>query len=416
MSPRGRIMAFAAFAVPMGSIIEPKVFLVVLAPLLALALAWLGRREGRTLPHFPWATAWLAALILVWAGASAAWSLDPGNTWKKLGDLSLVAAGGLLLFAVPRRLTPRDGAAMGLALTAGIVIALAAQWSEWASDGLLVRTFHAEADGSLSPLVRGVSVAAILGWAAVVFLLRAGRPGLAAALGLFALATIWITDATAAALSVSLGALLCLVLLALPRRAVTALAVLAALWVLASPFVMRGAMTAIDPQHLQGRPGLISAYHRLSIWGFTSEKILERPLLGYGLRAGRKVPGGARTFTLARDPGRNPLPVFAMHPHNGPLEWWLELGLPGAALGAIAVFLLFQWPARIQDRGTRALVAGQAAAAFGILNLSFGVWQIWWLVSLVLAAFLTVTVLESAERADLPLRAGGPGGEGASAA
>lgn len=406
MSLRGRLLAFAAFAVPAGSIIEPKVFLVVLAPLLALALIWLGRREGRALPLFPWGAAWLAAAILLWAGLSAAWSLDPPNTWKKLGDLCLVAAGALLLFGASRQLTPRDGRVLGAALALGILIALLAQWSELATGGFLVRTFHEGRHESLSYLVRGISVATILAWAAVIFLHRSGHPRLAIALGLFALVTLWITEGTAAALSASVGAAAALAFFAFPRRMVTALAVIAAAWVLAVPFVMKGTMAELDPQHLAARPGLISAYHRLSIWGFTAGKILERPVLGYGLRAGRKVPGGAKTFTLAGDPEHRALPVFSMHPHNGPLEWWLELGLPGAVLGALTIYLLFGWPRRIRDQATRALVIGQLVTAFGILNLSFGVWQIWWLVTLVLAAYLTLCVLESADRADLPRLAG----------
>lgn len=406
MSPRGRLLAFTAFAVPAGSIIEPKAFLVVLAPILIIALLWLGRREGRALPHFPWGAAWLAAAILIWAGLSAMWSLDPGNSLKKFGDLVLVAGGALLLFGTARHLTPRDGQVIGLALTLGVILALLAQWSERATGGALVQLFHADTAGPLSPLVRGISIAAVLVWAAVIYLYRTGSPRLALTLGLAALATFWIAEGTAAAVSISIGAILCTGFFALPRKAVSWLAVIAAIWVLLVPLAMKGAVAVIPLEKFQGRSEMLSAYHRLQIWNFASDKILERPVLGFGLRAARKVPGGEQTFTFNR-PGRPvELPVFAMHPHNGPLEWWLELGLPGAAFGAVVVFLLFRWARRVRDRWTRALVLGQLVTAFGILNLSFGVWQIWWLTALVLMAYLTVTVLECAERADLPRFAG----------
>jgi O-antigen ligase len=166
--------------------------------------------------------------------------------------------------------------------------------------------------------------------------------------------------------------------------------------------VTAGAETArLDQGLLKG-----SAAHRLVIWRFTSSKILERPVLGYGLRAGRKVPGGERSVMLSQGDRLVKRRVFSLHPHNGPLEWWLELGLPGAVLGALAVFLLFRWPQRIDEPITRALVVGQLVTAFGIFNLSFGAWQVWWLVTLVLAALVTLIVIESADRADLPARRG----------
>ena len=133
MTPRGWLLAGAGFAIPVGSIAEPKVVVIVLALLLLAGLLVLGRREGRALPHFPWGAAWLAAAILLWAGVGAAWSLDPASSFKKLADLGLAAAAGLALLGSDRRLTPRDGQAFGTALCLGIALSVAAQWSELAT-------------------------------------------------------------------------------------------------------------------------------------------------------------------------------------------------------------------------------------------------------------------------------------------
>ncbi|MDH3236156.1 MAG: O-antigen ligase family protein, partial [Alphaproteobacteria bacterium] len=212
--------------------------------------------------------------------------------------------------------------------------------------------------------------------------------------------------ATAAALALSVGAIACAAFIALPRRAVGVLAALAAVWVLTAPLTMKGVTAAAENTRVDQGALKDSATHRLAIWRFTSSKILERPLLGYGLRAGRKVPGGDQMVMLPQGGRLAERRVFSMHPHNGPLEWWLELGLPGAALGALVVFLLFRWPQRIADRATRALVVGQLVTAFGIFNLSFGAWQVWWLVALILAALVTMIVIECAERTDLPAHRG----------
>ena len=226
-----------------------------------------------------------------------------------------------------------------------------------------------------------------------------GRGGLGLALGLGAIFTFWASTATSAAVSASLGLLGFLAILKMPTRAVSWVAGFAALWVFVAPFALSGVTKIIDPtQHIQS-PAYYSVVHRLIIWRFSGEKISERPLLGVGLRASRNIPGANTKVIIGENNGRvRKAAVFSLHPHNGPIEWWLELGLPGAALGAIVIFCLFQWPKRIRDPVVRALVVGQLITAFGIFNLSFGAWQSWWLIGLVLAAFMAAVVLEGEQR------------------
>jgi O-antigen ligase len=392
----------AAFALPVGSFGEPKVFLLVLMLLLIFILLWLGRKDGRALPDFPWGPAWLVLVVLIWAGASFWWSLDPAHTLKKLIDLALVGIGALLLFGAERRLSPRDLNVFGLALAGGLAVFFILQWIEILTGGAIVGLVHGLREGStqepLSKLVRGISVATLLTWSAMVYFHRAARPGLGLALGLAALGTLWATTASAAALSASLGAVVCLVLVRLPVGAVRWAAGLAALWVLAAPLVLGAATKAIDSGRTSQNQANPSVAHRLVIWRFASDKIMERPLLGYGLRASRVIPGGSEKVLLGGKTLRFERDRFSVHPHNGPLEWWLELGLPGAALGALVVFLLFRWPQRFADPVLRALLVGQLTTAYGILNLSFGVWQTWWLMALVLAAFVAAVVLDGAGR------------------
>ena len=76
---------------------------------------------------------------------------------------------------------------------------------------------------------------------------------------------------------------------------------------------------------------------------------------------------------------------------------WMKVLLP---LGALAVFLLFRWPERIRDPVVRSLLVGQLTTAYGIFNLSFGAWQTWWLVALVLAAFVAAVVVEGVQATD----------------
>lgn len=102
---------------------------------------------------------------------------------------------------------------------------------------------------------------------------------------------------------------------------------------------------------------------RLQIWSFAIDRIAEHPLIGWGLDASRAFPE-----------------AIPLHTHNGALQLWLELGLPGAlimaALWAIAFRLI---AARIEQRQAAAAAAAVAVACLATGAVSFGLWQEWWL-------------------------------------
>jgi O-antigen ligase len=120
----------------------------------------------------------------------------------------------------------------------------------------------------------------------------------------------------------------------------------------------------------------LSAGHRLFIWSFVGDRIVERPLTGWGLDSSRSIPGGQ---DLIR-PGETWLPL---HPHNTPLQLWLELGAEGAVLFALVVALA--WHALASAPWSRAFgAAAGASLAIALIACvtTYGIWQEWWLGSL----------------------------------
>ncbi len=310
--------------------------------------------------------------MLVWGGASFLWSFDLSRSLAKLADLLAAGLGALLLLGAQRYLPKRNRNVFGIALTGGLIVFLLLQWNEIATDGALMNWLHGlgaeRGEAVMSKLVRGISMATLFTWSAMVYFHRTARGPLGIVLGLAVLATLWASTATSAALAASLGAVVCLVLMRLPDRALRWIAGLAALWVFAAPLVMGAATKAIDPGRYALGPVSTSAVHWIMIWRFVSDRIMERPLLGHGLRASRVIPGGRDRALLEAKAPLYERDRLSMHPHNGPLQWWLELGLPGAVLGALAVFLLFRWPARFRDPVVRALLVGQLPSTYGIFN------------------------------------------------
>jgi O-antigen ligase len=189
-----------------------------------------------------------------------------------------------------------------------------------------------------------------------------------------------------------------------PRLAPRLLGALFAAAVLLMPF-------ALGPVLARGVPadGIApSAAHRLLIWDFAAARIAERPLLGWGMEGSRAVPGHDAhpspetlgRFRLSDPAAASYLPtaeLLPLHPHNGALQLWLELGAPGALLGAALAFLLGLSASRAaQPEVATAMLAAGAVTA----TLSFGAWQEWWIGAELMAA---------AAVAGLPARSLSPG-------
>jgi O-antigen ligase len=130
--------------------------------------------------------------------------------------------------------------------------------------------------------------------------------------------------------------------------------------------------------------------HRFYIWDFTGKRIAERPLVGWGLDSARAIPGGKELIRL--DQERLPL-----HPHNAPLQVWLELGVPAAVLFALLLGRLWlrlgaiAWPPLFA-----AASGGSFAAICVLLSAGWGIWQEWWLATLGLAAFTIIAMARAA--------------------
>jgi len=152
------------------------------------------------------------------------------------------------------------------------------------------------------------------------------------------------------------------------RRGMVVLEALhAAVW-LGAPLAVRLAERTLDFGRLSA--AMKSSWSvRLGIWRFAADRAAEHPLRGWGMDA-------ARAFG-------DPIPL---HPHDWPLQVWLELGLPGALLITILWLGVMRRVAVQPGRTQQAAGAGAMTAYLAIGAVSFGLWQPWWLAVGVLAA------------------------------
>ncbi len=382
MSHPGLPIAIALLAAPFVAVLQSK----AMAPLALIPMAitlLLGWREGWR-PSLPIGAVLMFGLILLaWAAITSLWAPDNGRA----AILALTLAAMMLL--AHGAASAAQGARLMPWIGFGLVFGLAAAFADWQSGNALRAAVRGLKEVP-ETLMFGLKPAASL----MALLLPMG----------FALPWPWL--ARAALLLVGAG-----VLISLPgetARLATIAGLAAALLSLAAPRLvprligaMLGLAILVMPLLVGFIPKMptanlpLSAVHRLVIWDFTVARIAEKPLTGWGLEASRAMPGGRAqpdTATLDRLNITNPaqraflanphVQVMPLHPHNGALQLWLELGGIGALLGAVLMLALGHAASR---SAVPAVGAGMLASATVTGMLSFGLWQAWWVASLLLA-------------------------------
>jgi O-antigen ligase len=331
----------------------------------------------------------ILAILLLWSATSAMWSIDPQRSLILGMRLAGLFFAGLALAAAANRIAaPRRLAAY---LIAGTAIGLVLSGYDLLSDGGLrslvsVRIF---VPFRLNQIAIGL---AILLLPVTALLIERNRVMAALTAAALMAGTVFVLE-DAAAKTALLASLPIVALLYRWRTSVARLAaVVSVIAVMTAPLTL---------PRLAQAPGLLaaadalkgSAGHRLLIWSFVGDRIAERPLTGWGLDAARAIPGGKDEVR----PGMNRLPL---HPHNAPLQLWLELGAPGAGLFALFVgWLWLRLAAAPWPRLYAAAVGGSLTAALAGASAAYGIWQEWWLATLGLALFLILVMARAAEPA-----------------
>ncbi|MDP6691905.1 MAG: O-antigen ligase family protein [Alphaproteobacteria bacterium] len=379
-------LLLACLYAPVG-VIAPK----ALAPLLFVAALWLlfrRARLGQLRRPFQGRTAVLAGAIALWSLLSVLWALDPSAGLMTFAKLAGVLLSALILLDGLQDVAADDHAPLGnaLLLTFGLSAVLLALESlsgaaahQWFYD---LQGRRKEFDETV--LNRAEALLLLAVWPTALALWRRGRPlwSFFAVLVAGAIVVIGVSNsnhiATVAALAVAVIAL------CLGPWLQRLLALLIVAGVLAAPLLPS---TLLAPDKWAGYigEGHYSALHRLHIWQFAAQEIGQAPVLGWGMDAARRIPGGDTKL-----PGGGN--VMSVHPHNASLQIWLELGAVGAILTAAFLALLWYQCGKLATNHDRAAATGLLLVGLVVAHLSFGVWQTWWMAALALSGTIFVLV------------------------
>jgi exopolysaccharide production protein ExoQ len=373
--------------------------LVVLAPLgmapllvvaAAAAIVLAAGTIAQALPRFV-VIAMLLAALGIWGAASALWSIIPGHSFfegiRFLGE----SACGLCLLIAATGIAPNARARLARALIGGVIVALALLMIERFAGAPIIHWWHGTPPSQAETLAhydRGVTVLVLLmapvAVGATAFWLR-----------MVLIAAIVATAALMLSASALMAALAALAVYAIARLAprFTAGAMMAGIVIIGITIPLATpSYDTVVALHTEAPWIKYSGIHRLLIWRFAADRVAERPLLGWGMDSSRAMPGGKTDFndilpTLHYPSRAEALPL---HPHDAALQWQLELGIPGLALGlAIVVFVLSRIGRRDEiPAHERAAALALCSSAIIVALLSFGIWQAWWQSTLWLVAAL----------------------------
>lgn len=136
-----------------------------------------------------------------------------------------------------------------------------------------------------------------------------------------------------------------------------------------------------------------SLYHRITIWQTAVMHTMESPIIGLGFDTSRALydSGDQVAYQFVNQDGvtlmASQFEPIPLHPHNGVIQVWLELGAVGALLFAVlsgfVVRAIFKMPGVWRDDVCR---VATLLVGLSILSISFGLWQSWWLSTLLLTA------------------------------
>lgn len=416
-----RLIALAGLVVPIVGIMAPRglaATLIITAVLVGGAYA----REARRWPPIPSLPAVLLVLLLGWGAVSALWNVSAAETLTAVAKLAALAAGGMGLVAIAAGMGAADRTRLRRAVAIGSGLAIALLASEELTHGFLSQAlrdwFDDQPVDSLAFLNMAVCVGGLMIWPAVIALAEGrGRPLAVLLLGGLAV-IVGTLDSMAAQVALGAGVAVFVAAFYRARAVFRGLRVAVFGLMLFAPALPH--LLPTPETIMRDMPRLsFSIAHRVAIWQFAAERIVEKPLTGWGLESSRHfqeryatpfpetyrksiAPDQLVDATVAYFSSQ----ILPLHPHNGFLQIWLELGAVGALvfLGFL-LWLLTRTEHLAVSRGSRAGLAALFASGLVVFLTAFSAWQSWWQGALWLIAALAVAAARRVGEAD-----GGTGG------
>ena len=326
-------------------------------------------------------------ILPFYAILSAAWALVPGNaaiTGAKLLGYFMAA---MAVVVIVDRLSDTERRSILVWAAAGFVVVDLFVWADLGTAGALSGLFT-QTPFTANSYSRGAAVSAGAVLPLTVGLFRLSGARQAFVFAAISIVTVFVLQNEAAKVAAALGTLVYVVV---RWRGVL-------FWPVILVALAAGILTPLFFANALSDSRICTLYnikppaaHRLKIYEFSSRKIFEKPLLGWGMDASRSIPGGNETIEIhdckyqgGPSTTQRIVGLLPLHPHNASLQVWLELGAIGVVIFiGLLGSLIFRLQRRYASGDGRPLIAGLFTAVFIVYNIGFGLWQSWLIFALI---------------------------------
>lgn len=378
-----RLLRLLAGVLTFSVIVAPKSAVVATTLLALLGSVWMVRYGNwRKLFRPHWV---ILAVLLIWSLISCAWSLIQAESLGHAIKAAMICFAGVVLYESSSGLRDQfseSASAIVIGAVAGLFVLLGVSAYTYIQNDAVWGSFS---NDPFTTLNNNAIVLSLILWPVTYALYRkrpaAGFVFLLAGFGLLS----YLSSGAALTGAVLGGAALTLSHF-VGRRFLSVVAVLAFGAMVFAPLVVShsGIDRFATPEGFAAESSVPSSIrHRLAIWSFVSDKISEKPILGWGQSASRQIDD--EPYRLDED-----TEILPLHPHNISLQTRLELGLPGIILlGLFFLVLFFRFLSFRFASDQMGLALAVAVNWLLVAHVSVGMWQSWWIgISFLLAVLL----------------------------
>lgn len=265
-------------------------------------------------------------------------------------------------------------------LISGVMVAIILFFIEYLTNGLLTKAFRAIFQPSstqffnLYMLDRGCALLSITAWIIITILISYKKPIVSLLFYLLVLYLLFISDSLASFLGFLVGGLTFIASKIIKQKIFSQLITIGLIAGSLSIPIITG---NINPQYISEKYTSSiqdSAKHRLFIWHFVANKIVEKPIFGYGFASSKYIE--VKNGEIIKHNGVEwyPLPL---HPHNNILQIILETGLIGLIL---FLALIYKYLKQISNLtiNYRSISYACFINYYFIGMVSYSIWQVWW--------------------------------------
>lgn len=326
----------------------------------------------------------VGVLFVAILALSTLWAPNPERGALTVAKIAGSFLFGTILIIAMKIIAPETRRRVTIATSIGIVLVVAFLAIDAITDGFLSLSVLQKKVGVYYGhfwLKSAAAVVAIGIWPTALILWRSGRPWAAFCLIGAAAAAAYMIGANGVTIAILGGTLIGLVYSVLgPLRKSISIGAFTifAIVILFQPFIIKQFVSpvSVSEKLTLNKPIAGSTLYRLYIWDFVSDRILEKPIVGWGVGAARNIGDGE----IIIDPKWGEIgEAVPLHPHNAFLQLQLELGVMGSILSLIAIGIIL-WRLNLSTLSFPARFAG-TGLFFAILfqySISFSVWSSWW--------------------------------------